>query len=248
MDSTGSTRSATILAMTASRHELTALDADHAADAVLVARIGSGDEGALAEAYDRHAETLFGATVRFLGDRETAAEIVQEAFLACWRFATSFDASAGSLRAWLLQIARNRAIDRLRFEARRPSLVQLPPTESNEALLDPLDRLARRRGGDAGTGGHADGDPEAALERGWTRAVVRTAISGIPAHEREVVFLAYRDGLTQLEIAERLGVPLGTVKSRTRRALAHLRQAIARIPDMAPAHTAPAPGRTDGPR
>src|SRR6266581_3466793 len=77
------------------------------ADAALMRRIGSGDEDALMEAYDRHAETLFGATVRFLGDREAAAEVVQEAFVACWRFAATFDAAAGSLRTWLLQIARN---------------------------------------------------------------------------------------------------------------------------------------------
>jgi len=219
--------------MTASRHEISTVAPDRAADAVLVARIGAGDESALMEAYDRHAETLFGATVRFMGDREAAAEIVQEAFLACWRFAATFDAAAGSLRAWLLQIARNRAIDRLRFEARRPSLVQLPPTEGHEAALDPLDRLARSRGDDMG-GGTDDGNPAVALERGWTRAVVRTALSGIPAHEREVIALAYHEGLTQHEIAERLGIPLGTVKSRTRRAMAHLRQALVRIPDVAP--------------
>ena len=194
-----------------------------------MARIAAGDEDALMEAYDRHAETLFGATVRFLGDREAAAEVVQETFVASWRSAATFDSTAGSLRTWMLRIAKNRAIDRIRFEARRPGLVQLPVTNGEEALLDPLDRLAqhRRQGVD-------DSDPAVVLERNWSGAVVRTALSDLAGHEREVVSLAYRDGLTQHEIAERLGLPLGTVKSRTRRALAHLRQALARVPDFAP--------------
>ncbi len=194
-----------------------------------MARIASGDEDALMEAYDHHAQTLFGATVRFLGDREAAAEIVQETFVASWRSAATFDPAAGSLRTWMLRIARNRAIDRLRSDARRPGLVQLAATDGEEALLDPLDRLAqhRRQGVD-------DSDPAVLLERSWSGAVVRTALSELAGHEREVVSLAYREGLTQHEIAERLGLPLGTVKSRTRRALAHLRQALVRVPDFAP--------------
>lgn len=220
--------------MTASRDEpASALDrpssaAERADDAALMRRIGSGDEDALMEAYDRHAETLFGTTVRFLGDREAAAEIVQEAFLACWRFASSFDSAAGTLRTWLLQVARNKALDRLRAESRRPRVTQLHPGDGDEALLDPLERLAHRRGGDDRD------DPAVVLERGWTRAIVRTALSDLASHEREVVFLAYRDGLTQSEIAERLGVPLGTVKSRTRRGLAHLRQALMSVPGLVP--------------
>jgi RNA polymerase sigma-70 factor, ECF subfamily len=201
--------------------------ADRSADAELVGRIAAGDEGALMEAYDQHAEALFGATVRFLGDREAAAEIVQEAFTACWRSAATFDASVGGLRTWLLRIAKNRAIDRLRSEARRPGLIQLPVADGDEALLDPLDRLAQRR-----RSGADESDPAVVMERTWSGAVVRTALSDLPSHEREVVFLAYRDGLSQHEIATELGLPLGTVKSRTRRALAHLRQALVQVPDL----------------
>ncbi len=199
-----------------------------------MARIASGDEDALMEAYDRHAETLFGATVRFLGDREVAAEIVQETFVASWRSAATFDSTAGSLRTWMLRIARNRAIDRLRADARRPGLVQLAATDGEEALLDPLDRLAERR-----RQGIDESDPAVLLERSWSGAVVRTALADLAGHEREVVALAYREGLTQHEIAERLGLPLGTVKSRTRRALAHLRQALVRVPDFAPGEGSP---------
>jgi RNA polymerase sigma-70 factor (ECF subfamily) len=203
--------------------------AERSADAALMARVAAGDEDALMEAYDRHAETLFGATVRFLGDREAAAEVVQETFVASWRSAVTFDSTAGSLRTWMLRIAKNRAIDRIRSEARRPGLIQLPATDGEEALLDPLDRLAqhRRQGVD-------NSDPAVLLERNWTGAIVRTALSDLAGHEREVVSLAYREGLTQHEIAERLGLPLGTVKSRTRRALAHLRQALVLVPDFTP--------------
>lgn len=208
---------------------LGARTAERSADAALMARIASGDEDALMEAYDRHAETLFGATVRFLGDREAAAEVVQETFVAIWRSAATFNSDVGSLRTWMLRIAKNRAIDRIRSEARRPGLIQLPATDGEEALLDPLDRLAqhRRQGVDAS-------DPAVVLERNWSDAVVRTALSDLAGHEREVVSLAYRDGLSQHEIAVRLSLPLGTVKSRTRRALAHLRQALVRVPDFAP--------------
>jgi RNA polymerase sigma-70 factor (ECF subfamily) len=215
--------------MTAPRDDEPASGSDHSDDGALVARLIAGDQTALMEIYDRHAETLFGASVRFLGDREAAADIVQETFAACWRSAATYDASAGSLRTWLLRIARNRSIDRLRAEARRPGLVQLPAGENEESHLEALDRLAQRRhnGPDAG-------DPAVIFERTWSGAVVRTALADLPGHEREIVFLAYRDGLSQHEIAERLGVPLGTVKSRTRRALAHLRQALSHIPDLAP--------------
>jgi DNA-directed RNA polymerase specialized sigma24 family protein len=89
-------------------------------DRELVARIAAGEERAFVIAYDRHAHFVYGAVLRFLGDREAAAEVAQDAFLALWRRARQFDAAAGSLLAWLLGIARNRAIDRLRSESRRP--------------------------------------------------------------------------------------------------------------------------------
>src|SRR5262245_62981244 len=89
-------------------------------DARLVARIAAGEERAFVIAYDRHAGFVFGSVTRFVGDRETAAEIVQDAFTTLWRRARQFDARSGSLLTWLLAIARHRAIDRLRAEGRRP--------------------------------------------------------------------------------------------------------------------------------
>src|SRR5262245_59986468 len=95
-------------------------------DARLVDRIAEGEESAFVIAYDRHAPFLFSSVVRFLGDRETAAEVVQDTFLALWQRARQYDAGSGSLLTWLLGIARHRAIDRLRAEGRRPSRDSLP--------------------------------------------------------------------------------------------------------------------------
>src|ERR1700747_2288365 len=95
-------------------------------DQVLVGRIAMGDEGAFATAYDRHVGLVYGSVVRFLGDRESAAEIVQDAFLSLWRRADQFDPQAGSLSAWLLGIARHRAIDRVPSEARRAASRSVP--------------------------------------------------------------------------------------------------------------------------
>ena len=148
-------------------------------DARLVGRIAAGDEAAFVIAYDRHSSYLFGSLVRFLGDREAAAEVVQDAFMALWRRAPQFDAGAGSLLTWLLSIARHRAIDRLRAEGRRP----MRDAESLDAF-----------GGDGATGAggsrpdvppelvaSSSTDPSAVASRRWVQAVVRTGISELPS-------------------------------------------------------------------
>jgi RNA polymerase sigma-70 factor (ECF subfamily) len=192
-------------------------------DGFLASRIAAGDEAAFMEAYDRHADALFGVVTRLLGDRDTAAEIVQETYLALWQRAALFDPGAGTMRGWLMRIARNRTIDRLRAEARRPRLAR-----SMVAASDADQQLERAGGIDRS----AD-DPEAAFEVRWTRSVVRTALTIVPPDERQVLVLAYDDGLSQSEIAERLSIPIGTVKSRTRRALARLREMLVVVPDLA---------------
>lgn len=209
-------------------------------DALLVQRIAMGDEAAFAAAYDRHSSQLFGSVVRFLGDREAAAEVVQDAFLALWRRAGQFDATAGSLSAWLLGIARNRAIDRFRADARRAASRSIPLS----ALL-PDERDEPSRVGvlpDIPSGGLIDADPirasagdhdpQAVAGRRWVQAVIRTMVADLPEAERSVVLLAYASGLSQSEIADHLGAPIGTVKSRTRRAFARLRSGLADIPDI----------------
>lgn len=202
-------------------------------DSALVAAVATGSEAALAELYDRHAGSVHAAALRLLGDRQAAEDIVQEAFLILWNRADRFDPAMGSLAAWLLTITRNRAVDRLRAAGRRPQLVSIPPAGGDdEPDAAALERLAAERGvvGAAGTGG---ADPEAALDLAETRSALRLVLDGLPEPERTAILLAYRDGLTQSEIAARLDWPLGTVKTRTRRALARLREALG--PEYAPA-------------
>jgi RNA polymerase sigma-70 factor (ECF subfamily) len=200
-------------------------------DALLVSRIAEGDEGAFMIAYDRHSSFLFGSVSRFLGDRESAAEVVQDAFLTLWRRARQFDARSGSLLTWLLAIARNRAIDRLRAEGRRPG---------RDAIR--LDALTSEGGSGVGTSrgeipteliADARTDPGTIATRRWVQSVVRTGIAELPEQERQVIVLGYSMDLSQAQIAERLEWPLGTVKSRTRRAMAQLRMRLGTMAEAA---------------
>ena len=199
-------------------------------DADLVARMAAGDEAALAAAYDRHGDVVFGSVMRFLRDREVADEVVQDTWLAVWRFAGRYEPETGSLLGWALGIARNKALDRVRAAARRPRLVVLGGPDDDQA--DELDRAIASRGSASSLASTTDGEPEAAATRDWERAVVRAALSAMPELERRAIELAYDHGLTQVEIAERLAWPLGTVKTRTRRGLALLRSALERVPEL----------------
>ena len=184
-------------------------------------RIAGGDEQAFAVVYDRHAAFVFSSVARFLGDRETASEVVQDAFVTLWGRARQFDAGTGSMLTWLLAIARHRAIDRLRAEARRPG--------RDAVRIDaetPDGDAVRELAAGGGT------DPTAIASRRWVQSVVRTGIAELPEHEREVLLLGYALDLSQSQIAERLDWPIGTVKSRTRRALAQLRARIGNLPEL----------------
>lgn len=198
-------------------------------DGLLLRRVAGGDEAAFMTLYDRHADALFGTTVRFLRDRESAAEVLQDVFMAIWQRADQYDPRFGSAFGWLLGIARNRAIDRLRAESRRPRAVHAwtGDPDANDTV-DLLDWAGRRR--DA----PAEDDPVLEVDRRWTRSLVRTTLAEMPPDERQVVVLAYDHALSQSEIADRLGMPIGTVKSRTRRALARLRSRLADVPDLRP--------------
>ena len=184
----------------------------------------AGSHAALAELYDRHAAAVFGASFRLLGQRLEAEEVVQETFLALWNRAEQFDPARGSLRAWLMTIGRNRAIDRLRAAGREPVRVSFGTLE---------DDAERRQGPGAealeARALHADddaSDPERQAELASLRSGVRGALETLPFQERQALVLAYFEGLTQQEIAARLEWPLGTVKTRTRRALRRLRGAL----------------------
>jgi RNA polymerase sigma-70 factor (ECF subfamily) len=168
---------------------------------------------------------------------------VQETFLALWNRAESFDPSVASLGTWLRSIARNRAVDRLRAAGRRVQLVALPGVNGED---DAASASMERLDPDLAVFGGAQRDPDPVLsaEAGATRAAIADALAAMPDEERTVILLAYQHELSQSEIAERLGWPLGTVKTRTRRALARLRSVL----EIDEARTAASLGGFDGAR
>jgi RNA polymerase sigma-70 factor, ECF subfamily len=169
-------------------------------DATLVERLPydrSGDE--LRELYRRYAPELFGFATSALGDRELAEEVVQDVFAQLWRHAQDYDQRRASVRTWLYAIARNRIIDAHRRAAARPKRAEDDNSLETAAEID------------------------AALDHAVLRWQVTTALARLSPAHREVIRLAHYGGLTMREIAERTGVPLGTVKSRTSYALRHLR-------------------------
>jgi RNA polymerase sigma-70 factor (ECF subfamily) len=194
-------------------------------ETALVREVAAGSQDALAALYDRHADAVYAASIRLTSDRQVAEEVVQETFLALWNRAEIFDPNTGSLAAWLHTIARNRTVDRLRAAGRRPNFVPL----SSAAGADEHDTAALERIVASGTvlgGADLGPGPEGELAAAELREVIRGALAGLPEHERTALVLAYSSELTQSEIAEKLGWPLGTVKTRTRRALLRLREVL----------------------
>lgn len=201
-------------------------------DAALVREVVVGSHDALAVLYDRHGDAVFAAACRLTSDRGLAEEVVQETFLALWDRAGSFDPSIGSLAAWLHTIARNRTVDRLRAAGRRPaatplSAIAVPDLGGTAGVVDAeaLDRVLA--GGTVLAASVPPRSPEMAAALSELRAALQAALAAMPEEERAVIVLAYGDDLSQSEIAERLGWPLGTVKTRTRRGLARLREVLA---------------------
>ena len=190
----------------------------------LVRAVAAGSQDALAALYDRHAEAIFALALRTADDRGVAEEVVQETFLALWNRAELFDPATGSLGTWLRSIARNRAIDRLRAAGRRPRFIPLVIEDGSDGGAEALERAAAS--GTVVAGAAPEPGPEATLSLTETRESIRGALATMPDVERLVIVLAYQEELSQSEIAERLGWPLGTVKTRTRRALRRLRFAL----------------------
>jgi len=194
-------------------------------DVALVREVAAGSQDALATLYDRHAEAVYVAACRLTSDRQVAEEVVQETFLALWNRAELFDPNQGSLAAWLHTIARNRTVDRLRAIGRRPRLVPVSAMrQDDEPDSSALERIVAT--GSVVAGAEGELGPEASLDALEVRLTIRGALDDMPEVERTVILLAYRDNLTQAEIAQRRGWPLGTVKTRTRRALLRLREAL----------------------
>jgi RNA polymerase sigma-70 factor, ECF subfamily len=173
-----------------------------AEDAALLEGVARGDERAFAAVYDRYSSILFGLLLRILHSRAEAEDVLQEVCLQIWQQAHAFDPARGRPFTWLVTLARSRAIDRLR-------------------AVDSRERAALRAAGEA--------PPEAAAEtaddeavRSEQAEVVRRALAELPEEQRQALLLAYLGGMSQSEIAAAKGVPLGTVKTRTRAGLKKL--------------------------
>ena len=195
---------------------------DPVADARLVQLLVEGSEDALARLYDRHSPAVFAVATRTSRDRWVAAEVVQETFLALWNRAEVFDPSRGSLRAWLMTIAHNRAVDHLRRASRHDRAAAFSSFgDADETDGSTIEWLAAS--GEPVAAAGPEPGPELALSGKETRASITDALASLAPLEQSVIALAYDAGLSQSEIAVHLGWPIGTVKTRTRRALRHLR-------------------------
>ena len=171
-------------------------------------RMTRGEPEALAELYDRHARAIYSLAVRIVRDQSDAEDIVQEVFSQAWRQAARYDSSRGNVVAWLLTLTRSRAIDRLRGRRARPW----------EGAEGPV--LATLPDGGPG--------PDLAAASAEAVGLVRSALRALPLLERTALELAYFEGLTHTEVASRLEMPLGTVKTRIRQGLLRLRAAMTR--------------------
>jgi RNA polymerase sigma-70 factor (ECF subfamily) len=218
--------------------QATGPSSDPMSDATLMRHVIDGSQDALAGLYDRHAGAVFRAAFRTSRDQSIAAEVVQEAFLALWNRAETFDPSRGSLSSWLLTIARNRAVDHLRAAGRHNRAATFSSFERDGASDHSVVEWLADSGELIGAAG-PDPAPETALSGKELRRSIDEAIAALDPTERSVILLAYDGGLTQAEIADRLGWPLGTVKTRTRRALRRLRELLEGSVDDPSAQPAP---------
>src|ERR1043166_4830858 len=165
-------------------------------DSELIQRAATGDRSAFEVLYRRYARPVFGLALRRLGDRGRAEDAVQETFASIWRSAGSYRPDRGPGAPWLYAVARNAIVDRARSRTETPA--EIP--EGAAPGPSPSDRA----------------------EQSWVAWRVHRALEELPEREREVIALAYWSGLSQSEVAEFLGIPLGTVKTRPRSALGHL--------------------------
>jgi RNA polymerase sigma-70 factor (ECF subfamily) len=170
-------------------------------DVELLHAVARGDEAALARLYDSYRVILFGLLVRILNSREEAEDILQDVFIQVWRRAKDFDEQRGRPFTWLVTLARSRAIDRLRLLGARQRLAASAERERVDEVSDALTDAIK----------------------GTQQEVVRRALAELPEEQKTTLVLAYFEGLTQSEIAAKLGAPLGTVKTRMRSGMIKLR-------------------------
>jgi RNA polymerase sigma-70 factor, ECF subfamily len=178
-------------------------------DEQLMSRLSGPEvELALSKLYDRYSRTVFGVGLKILGDRSLAEELLQEVFLKVWRSSKTFDPSRGSFSTWLYRVTRSVALDLYRKRAHK-----VHPVPNGEMRIAAVRDLS-------------DG-PQEVVDESWLSWRVSMALEALDAPHREVIELAYFSGLSQREISERTGVPLGTVKSRTASAFKRLRRDLA---------------------
>lgn len=178
-------------------------------DSQLVSRMAAGEDGALGDLYDRYGKTLYALALAIVREPADAEEVVVDAFGQAWRQATAFDPRRGSVGAWLATIARSRALDMVRARGRRARAHERAAHLSDDGIATPI----------AGLGP----DPGRSAERSEARRLVAQALAALPEPQRVAIELAYFQGLSQSEIAERLAEPLGTIKTRMRTGMEKLR-------------------------
>jgi RNA polymerase sigma-70 factor (ECF subfamily) len=179
-------------------------------DTALIALIARRDEGALGTLYDRYSRLAFSVAMRIVGERTLAEEITADSFVSVWRAAGSFTEERGRFVTWLMSVVRHRAIDELRRLNVRPegSSVELNEALQSTTLPDGLDDLMDVR---------------------QRQVIVRSALASLPSPQRQALELAYFGGLTQQEIANKTGTPLGTIKTRMRLGLLKMRDELRRL-------------------
>jgi RNA polymerase sigma-70 factor (ECF subfamily) len=184
-------------------------DLTSVSDAELISLVTQGDQDALEALYERYSRAVYSFSLRIVGDAQVAEEILQEVFVRAWQQGGSFQSARGSLITWLLSITHNLSIDEVRRRKRRP---QKAESEEPESIL----------------AGLPDEGPNVE-EEVWLsslRVSIQDALQQLPAAQREAIELAYFQGLTQREIAETLGEPLGTIKTRMRLGMLKLRETL----------------------
>lgn len=174
-------------------------------DVSLLRSIADGDSDALRQLYERHNGMLFSLSLKTLGERADAEDVLQDTFIQVWKTAGSFDERRGKPLGWLIMLTRSRAIDRLRTRQTRARISETVAQKDPDAPALPAQQLAASE----------------------THVVVRRALETLPTDQRSPIELAYFGGLTQTEIAQRLGEPLGTIKTRMRTGMIRLREQLA---------------------
>ena len=202
-------------------------------DARLMEAMVGEDVSALEALYDRYSALVFSVSLRVLHDAHLAEDVTQEVFLRLWRQPASFDPARGRFISWLMSVTRNRALDELRRMSRRNRSEDQDDDNNPVAAVPTTDRMD---------------DPELGAELAEQREAVRAAMTRLPPEQRRAIELAYFSGLTQVEIADRTGDPLGTVKTRIRLGIRKLRESLEEFVDIESPRTQDRPIQDRGSR